>query len=173
MAVTVSQVLASRPEALVGAAAEVASATAQIDAEIASQRHSLTRLAADWTGPASASAQGSAQETLGDLEIYRDRTQALHKQLATSGKELSRIRTDLTARVDGPESRLFDIADTGHVEFGKKLKLLVVVRPYLAMKYGMHRLELQTAIQTALAKFDAADQSCASQLRKINQGMAR
>lgn len=173
MAVTISQVLASRPQDLVNAAAEVAAASAQIDSEIARQRLQLTRLAADWTGTASDSAQDSARETLGDLEIYRDRTQTLQNEMTTSGEELDRIRTELEGLVNGPESHLFDIADDGSVEFGTKLKLMVTFRPYLAMKYLMLRLELQTAIQTALAKFDAADKSCASQMRKINKGIVR
>lgn len=70
----------------------------------------------------------------------------------------------------GPEADLFDISDDGRVALGWRLKLLVAAYPVLAMKWGMRRLALQTAIQTVLAEFDAADKATADKMNRIQQG---
>lgn len=173
MAVTISLVLASHPEQLVSAAGEVASAAADLDSRIALERLQLTRLASDWLGTASDTAQGQATEMFGDQEIYRDRLKSLDTAMSSGGAELGGIRARLSDLVSSPEADLFDISDDGRVSLGWRLKALVVAYPVLALKWGMRRLALQTSIQTALAEFDAADKATADKMDRINLGLVK
>ncbi|WP_166903778.1 WXG100 family type VII secretion target [Mycobacterium sp. DL440] len=173
MSVTISQVLASHPEQLVSAAGEVASAASDLDSRIARERMQLTRLASDWRGTASDTAQGHANEMFGDQELYRDRLKSLHTAMSSGGAELGGIRTRVSDLVSSPEADLFDISDDGRVALGWRLKLLVASLPVLALKWGMRRLALQTAIQTALSEFDAADKSTANKIDRINKGLVK
>lgn len=173
MAVTISQVLASRPEQLVAAAGEVASAANDLADQIARERVQLTRLASDWRGTASDTAQGHANEMFGDQELYRGRLTSLQTAMVSGGETLDGIRTRVLNLVSSPEAGLFDISDDGRVALGWRLKLLVVAYPVLAMRWGMRRLALQTAIQTALAEFDAADKATADKMNRIQQGLVR
>lgn len=173
MAVTISQVLGSHPEQLVSAAGDVASAAGDIDNQIARERLQLTRLASDWRGTASDTAQGHANEMFGDQELYRDRLKLLHTVMSSGGAELGSIRTRVSDLVSSPEADLFDISDEGRVSLGWRLKALVAVYPVLALKWGMRRLALQTSIQTALAEFDAADKSTAGKMDRINNGLVK
>jgi len=91
--------------------------------------------------------------------------------MASGGATLDGIRTRLSQLVSSPEADLFDISDDGRVALGWRLKLLVAAYPVLAMKWGMRRLALQTAIQTALAEFDAADKATADKMNRIQQGL--
>ena len=171
MAVTISQVLASRPAQLAAAAAEVGAAANDLGNQIARERLQLTRLASDWRGSASDTAQTHANEMFGDQELYRDRLTSLQTAMASGGATLDGIRTRLSQLVSSPEADLFDISDDGRVALGWRLKLLVAAYPVLAMKWGMRRLALQTAIQTALAEFDAADKATADKINRIQQGL--
>ncbi|AFP38388.1 hypothetical protein MSMEI_1916 [Mycolicibacterium smegmatis MC2 155] len=171
MAVTISQVLASRPAQLAAAAAEVGAAANDLGNQIARERLQLTRLASDWRGSASDTAQTHANEMFGDQELYRDRLTSLQTAMASGGATLDGIRTRLSQLVSSPEADLFDISDDGRVALGWRLKLLVAAYPVLAMKWGMRRLALQTAIQTVLAEFDAADKATADKMNRIQQGL--
>jgi uncharacterized protein YukE len=173
VAVTISQVLASHPDQLVAAAGEVASAASDLDSRIARERLQLTRLASDWRGSASDTAQGHANEMFGDQEIYRDRLKSLQSAMSSGGAELGGIRARVSDLVSSPEADLFDISDDGSVALGWRLKLLVASLPVLALKWGMRRLALQTAIQTALAEFAAADKSTANKMDRINKGLVK
>ncbi|WP_237158540.1 WXG100 family type VII secretion target [Mycolicibacterium fortuitum] len=110
---TISQVLGSHPEQLVSAAGDVASAAGDIDNQIARERLQLTRLASDWRGTASDTAQGHANEMFGDQELYRDRLKLLHTAMSSGGAELGSIRTRVSDLVSSPEADLFDISDEG------------------------------------------------------------
>ena len=115
MAVTISQVLASHPEHLVRAAGEVAAAAGDIDNQIARERLQLSRLASDWRGTASDTAQGHANEMFGDQELYRDRLTLLHTAMSSGGEELGGIRSRVSDLVSSPEADLFEISDDGSV----------------------------------------------------------
>lgn len=173
MAVTISQVLASHPEQLVSAAGDVAAAAADLDSRITRERLQLTRLASDWRGTASDTAQGHANEMFGDQELYRDRLKSLHTAMSSGGAALGAIRSRVSDLVASPEADLFDISDNGRVALGWRLKFLVLGNPALALKWGMRRLALQTSIQTALAEFDVEDKSTANKMDRINKGLAK
>ncbi|NKZ11080.1 hypothetical protein HGA11_08825 [Mycolicibacterium septicum DSM 44393] len=173
MAVTISQVLGSNPEQLVSAAGDVAAAAGDIDDQIARERMQLTRLASDWRGTSSDTAQGHANEMFGDQEVYRDRLKLLHTAMSAGGAELGGIRGRLNALVSSSAAGLFDISDEGRVSLGWRLKFLVSTNPVLAVMWGMRRMALQSAIQAALAEFDAADKSTANKMDRINKGLVK
>ncbi|WP_395306809.1 hypothetical protein V4U86_15195 [Mycobacterium sp. AMU20-3851] len=170
---TISEVEASRPDDLVAAAGEVASAAADLESWIDRERLQLTRLASDWRGSASDTAREHATEMFGDQEIYADRLKLLHAAMSSGGAQLGGIRRRVMALVSSPEASLFDISDDGRVSLGWRLKVLVATNPALAMMWGMRRLALQTAIQTGLAEFDAEDKATADKMDRINKGLLK
>jgi WXG100 family type VII secretion target len=168
MPLTVSEVLGARPEGLLRAATELQSAASQVDSQLAAERGRLANLAADWTGPSSDAAQDHAEELLGDQVGYRNKLTAMQKELATAGDDLGHYRSALSSLVNSPEAQYFDIADDGTVSLGLRLQFMAAMSPALAMKFGLRRLALQTAIQTALAHFQSSDTAAAAALRKID-----
>jgi len=173
VAVTISQVEASRPENLVAAAAEVGAAAAELESWIDRERLQLTRLASDWRGSASDTALEHATEMFGDQQIYGDRLNLLHTAMSAGGARLGGIRRRVVALVSSPEASLFDISDDGRVSLGWRLKFMVATNPALAMTWGLRRLALQTAIQTGLAEFDAEDKATATKMERINKGLLK
>ncbi len=173
VAVTISQVISSRPETLGNAAEVVNAAKTQIDHQLSEQQHRLDELALEWTGTAADSAQSSATTMLGYHRTYRDRLEHLHDAMTSGAASLCKLRSEVSGLVSSPETSLFNIADDGTVTFSGKLTLLTSVAPALKMYYACRRLMLETKIHTALAQFDAADKSCAYHMRQVNLGLAK
>ncbi|WP_167857810.1 WXG100 family type VII secretion target [Mycobacterium sp. DL99] len=170
MPLTVSQVLGSRPEALVSAAGEVKAAGSEIDLQLAGERSQMDALASKWTGTASDGARVNADEMFGDQQLYRTKLQKLSDKMAASGETLTGIRKELSDLVNSGEAQYFNIADNGSVTAGWRLLWWAALSPRNALEVKIRQLKLQTRIQTALDKFDAADKATAAALRKIGRG---
>lgn len=171
MPVTVSLVLASNPDSLVTASGEVSAGAADVDERIAAERSGLDGLSTTWTGTASSAALNHAEDMLTAQRRYRDTLHALGRELAAAGGELAHLRSEIADLVAGVEATLFHIADDGTTTPGPILATLAKLSPVLAMDVRLRGLALQTAIQTALDKFDAADGAAAHQLRQITRGL--
>ncbi|CQD22750.1 hypothetical protein A5731_08055 [Mycolicibacterium conceptionense] len=170
MPLTVSQVLESRPESLTAAAADVKAAGAEIDVQVASERAQMDALASKWSGTASDGAQVNATEMIGDQQIYRAKLQKLSDKMRESGDMLTGIRKELADLVNSGEAQYFNIADNGSVTAGWRLLWWAALSHRNALEVKIRQLKLQTKIQTALDKFDAADKATAAALRKIDRG---
>ena len=168
MPVTVSLVLASKPDSLVTASTEVGAGAVEVDGRIATERSRLDALSATWTGTASVAALDHAEDMLTAQRRYRDALHALQKELAAAGGELGHLRSELSDLVSSVEAALFHIADDGTTTPGPLLRTLATLSPVLAMEGRLRGLALQAAIRIALDKFDAADRAAAHQLRQIS-----
>jgi uncharacterized protein YukE len=171
--VTVSQVLGSRPETLVTAAGQLGDGAGDVDDRMATERSRFGELTATWVGTASDAASDHASEMIDDQRRYRDKLAALQRQLAAAGDELGHLRSALSDLTSSIEAKLFHIADDGTTTPGPILKTLARTSPVLAMDIRLRGLALQTAIQTLLDRFDAADQAAAYRLRQIDSGAVR
>ena len=173
MPVTVPQVLGSRPETLMTAAGQLGDGAGGVDDRMATERSRFGELTASWIGTASDAASDHASKMIDDQRRYRDKLAALQKQLTAAGDELGRLRSALSDLTSGIEAKLFHIADDGTATPGPILTTLARSSPVLAMDVRLRGLALQTAIQTLLDEFDAADRAAAYQLRRIDSGAVR
>lgn len=165
-----SQVLASKPESLSEAAGRLGAGVSDVDRRVAVEKSRLGELASTWTGTASDAALDHADDILGDQRQYRDTLTALQNELASAGDELRHLRSEIVDLVSSIEAKLFDVADDGTTSPGPLLRTLARLSPVLAMDVRLRGLALQTAIQTGLDMFDAADQAAAYRLRQVNRG---
>ncbi|MEV3901120.1 hypothetical protein AB0K11_02260 [Mycobacterium sp. NPDC050551] len=165
----IAAVLGSKPEALITAAGQIVESVSNVDVQIAGGRTQFADLDSKWTGTAAEAAQVSGEEMIGDQVIYRDKLSALEKQLNHYGASLRDIRKELSDLVSSGEAGYFDISDDGTVTPGWRLLAWGALSARNAMEVNIRRLQLQTKIQTALDKFDAADKAAAGAIRTANR----
>jgi uncharacterized protein YukE len=151
------------------AANQLATSVSNIDTQIATGRRQFDVLDDKWTGTAAEAAQTSGEEMIGDQVIYRDKLSALEEKLTHFGTELTDIRKELDGLVHSGEASFFNIGDNGTVTPGWRLLAWAALSPRNAMEVNIRRLQLQTKIQTALDKFDAADKAAAGAIRQANR----
>ncbi|MGE2835425.1 alpha/beta hydrolase [Mycobacterium sp. SMC-4] len=113
MSVTVSTVLASRPEQLLASAAELGTQIAALDVTMDGQRQALTRLRESWEGRAAAAAIVTAEQDLNRQEELRARLSALRQALDAAGTQLSFARSGLLTVVSMLRATGWHVADDG------------------------------------------------------------
>jgi hypothetical protein len=100
VALSLSIVEASRPEALGEAADQLRAKLTDIDTIIGGQRDAMGRLDEAWRGPAADAAADRAMRDLGRQQAVRSRLARVHSALGAGGARLSSIRTALLSIVD-------------------------------------------------------------------------
>lgn len=166
MAYTVSQIVGSDPESLLGTAGQMTNAAATVDAQIAREQSQFDTLGSDWTGTAADAAQKQGREMRTDQSAYAQRLRDAAKPLSTGGRKLADIRSQLQKAVDAAEYQ-WDVADDGSVRPGFWLDWYASISPVQAVQVEAKRIEAENAIKLLLAQFEAADLDTAYQLRKV------
>lgn len=113
MALSLSVVEASRPEALSDAADRLRAKLTDIDTIIGGQRDALRRLDEAWRGPAADAAADRAKRDLSRQQAVRSRLARVHSALGTGGAQLSSIRTAVLSIVDPLRASGWQIHDDG------------------------------------------------------------
>lgn len=166
MGYTVSKVLNSNPGALSTAADEAGAGALRVGENMATQRRHLVSLATDWAGTGSEAAQKQVTDMLTDQEAYESKLADLKTQLAAGAKTLDDIRSDLQAAVDDAEV-WWNVADSGAVTPGWALSVYAALSTPNWFEVVNKRVEVEQNIKLILARFEAADEHTANEVRKL------
>lgn len=166
MPYTVSQVLGSNPESLLGASAEANLSADRVDAQIIKAQTQFSELGDDWSGTAADAAQKQGREMLEDQAEYRDKLRDVATPLSNGGMKLTEIRSQLQKAVDAAE-QWWDVADGGTVTPGWALRVFASQNAVNAIIVESRRIPIECDIKLLLAQFEAADRDTAYKLRKI------
>jgi cell wall-associated NlpC family hydrolase len=167
MTVTVSRVLAARPEALIDVAGRLTSSAAAAGADIAAERAGLVTLVGNWGGSAATAAQLHGAELLAGQERYRAKLLALQQVLTSGGATLSDIRTQLAALVDGDLGVFWQIGDDGSAAPGLLLQEYAALSPVTELQVTLMAFGLEREIRQLLAEFALADMRTAENLHSF------
>lgn len=113
MAVSVSVVEATQPEALTTAASSLSGKVAQLNSTIDAQRGALRDLQGGWQGTAADAALSGAERDLAKQTGFRDRLQQAQRALQTGGTYLGQAKGALVGIVHTLRSQGWQVSDDG------------------------------------------------------------
>ncbi|BBY26742.1 WXG100 family type VII secretion target [Mycolicibacterium sediminis] len=172
MSLTVSQVLASRPESLLDAAGSVARQAVSVGHQVDDARARVDRTSDAWTGAAADASRSRGSALVSDAQTYRETLDTLGKTMTTGANRLRDIRTDVQTTVEGARGKGWIVADDGQVRPGPLLQTLGATSPTTAVQIKLLALQLTTDLKTKLADFQSADVSTAEAIRRLGDDPA-
>ena len=113
MAVSVSLVETTQPEALTTAATQLGGRVAQLNSTIDAQRNALRDLQGGWQGSAADAARSRGERDLAKQTGFRDRLAQAQQVLQTGGTHLAQARSALLGIVNSLRGQGWQVSDNG------------------------------------------------------------
>ncbi|MGV0810933.1 alpha/beta hydrolase [Mycolicibacterium boenickei] len=167
MPVSISQVEASNPEALVQSGADVGNRASRLAAQMDQQRAAIEKLRTDWKGTAADAAIASATATLERMQRLHDSLTALQTALQTGGAELVQQRSSIVNTVEQLRGQGWQVADDGTVSVrpGSALDFFARLSPVNRMMLQALAARESAQLKTMLAQFETTDNKVGQQVR--------
>lgn len=166
MSYAVSTVLNSNPETLSTAAKEAGDGALRVGENMTTQRKLLDEMRNDWSGTASEAAQKQGADMLTDQGAYQKKLEDVQKALSGGAGKLRDLRSDLQRAVDDAEV-WWNVADDGSVTPGFVLSAWAAMSKVNWFEVENRRIAVEQTIKLILAKFEAADEHTANEVRKV------
>ncbi|MEV0669447.1 alpha/beta hydrolase [Mycobacterium sp. NPDC050441] len=167
MSVSISQVEASHPEALVQSGADIGTRAATLAAQMDQQRATIDQLRASWTGTSADAAIAGATASLERMQRLHDSLSALRSALQDGGTELVQQRSRIVGTVDKLKGQGWQVADDGTVSVrpGSVLDLYAKLSPVNRMLVQAMAAKASAQLKTMLAQFETTDNKVGQQVR--------
>ncbi|MEW2479168.1 alpha/beta hydrolase [Mycobacterium sp. NPDC049093] len=167
MAVSISQVVASHPEALVQSGADIGTRAATLAAQMDQQRATIDQLRASWTGTSADAAIAGATASLQRMQRLYDSLSALRSALQDGGGELVQQRSRIVGTVDKLKGQGWQVADDGTVSVrpGSVLDFYAKLSPVNRMLLQAMAAKASAQLKTMLAQFETTDTKVGQQVR--------
>ncbi|KHO28117.1 hypothetical protein QQ44_00670 [Mycolicibacterium setense] len=167
MPVSISQVEASNPEALVHSGAAVGSRAAELAAQMDQQRAIIDKLRAGWTGSSADAAIASATASLERMQRLHGALGTLSSALQDGGGELVQQRSRIVSTVGRLQGQGWQVADDGTVSVrpGSALDIFARLSPVNRMLLQALAANASLDLQTMLAQFESTDDKVGQQVR--------
>lgn len=166
--VTVSVVLASRPEELAAAGSRVEQSASTVAAQRDTHERTVATLRKSWEGDASDAADKAAGETTARQQKLHDALSRTATALRDGGSELTGTRTAVATAVAQLEAQGWQVADDGTVSVrpGGPLDQLARQSAVAAMQIKQLSARNSFQLKTLLARFGSQDAALAGDLRQ-------
>ncbi|WP_319446731.1 MULTISPECIES: alpha/beta hydrolase [unclassified Mycobacterium] len=173
MTVTIPQVQAAKPEALIHTASALGQTASSLSSQIDTQRTTIDGLRDKWQGPASDAAIAKAQPTLLKMQQIRDALNRAQNVLQQGGTALTQTRTNVLQTVGQLSGQGWQVGPDGTVSVrpGSPLDQYAKASPANAMKLQQLAATNSTNVKTLLAGFDTADRQLSQNLRTAVGGL--
>lgn len=167
MPVSISQVEASNPEALVHSGAAVGGRASALAAQMDQQRAIIDKLRAGWTGSSADAAIASATASLERMQRLHAALGALSSALQDGGGDLVQQRSRIVSTVGRLQGQGWQVADDGTVSVrpGSSLDIFARLSPVNRMLLQALAANASLDLQTMLAQFESTDDKVGQQVR--------
>ncbi|MCV7066533.1 WXG100 family type VII secretion target [Mycolicibacterium farcinogenes] len=167
MSVSISQVEASNPEALVQSGADVGTRAATLATQMDQQRAEIEKLRSHWKGSGADAAIDNATATLQRMQRLHDALTALSNALQDGGADLVQQRSSIVSSVDQLRGQGWQVADDGTVSIrpGSALDIFSRLSPVNRMMLLALAAKASAQLKEKLARFEATDTKVGQQVR--------
>lgn len=167
MPVSISQVEAAKPEALVQSGTDIADRASVLAAQMDQQRAVIDNLRSSWTGTSADAAITSATASLERMQRLHDSLTALRTALQTGGADLVQQRSGILDSVDRLRGQGWQVADDGTVSIrrGSMLDVFARLSPVNRMMLQAMAAKASAQLKSMLAQFETTDSKVGQQVR--------
>ena len=167
MTITISELAAANPAALVEAGERATAAANTAGQQVSTANQMVTTMHSNWQGDAATAATSKAGRYILEHQAFQQKLARTGSLLTAGGNGLTHSRTSILNYVGQLKSQGWQVADDGSVSVkpGSSLEKYATISPTEAVKLKVLATKASTELKTNLAKFSAADQDLADKLK--------
>ena len=169
MAISISELEAADPAALLAAGERATAAAATAAQQVSTANQTVTTMQSSWQGDASTAATNKAGDYIKQHQSFQQSLQDTGSLLTAGGNGLTQSRTSILSYVDQLKTQGWQVADDGSVSVrsGSALDTYSKLSPVGAVTLKLLATKASSELKTNLAKFTEADQELAEKLKKF------